>query len=323
VITRRALVPRLALLTAGGGAVWLVRDRLPWLGPRVAFANGRETAWLPLSGHGGLIEVAAVVNGTAIRAVIDSGAEFSAIDRGLAGRLGLPRTTALPLLAYGVSGQPDLTHTVKLDFAVPGLEAPGLHAAALDLARLSSVTGRDFSMLVGRDVLSRLVVEADLPGDRVRFLAPGLYRPPPDALTLALRRRGGAPVVAVRVEDAAPVDVMVDTGATGLLALSAAAARDAGLVAPGRAIAAARSVSLGGLSLDRVAVARTVQIAGLTLRNVGVQIYTPGRNSPAPAGLLGAGFLRRFRIALDLGESRLHLIRPGLRLVPAPPEPTR
>lgn len=314
--TRRRLLARLGLLATAGAALFLVRDRLPWPPLEPRFANGRDTPWLPLPERGGLIDIAASVNGAPIRAVVDSGAQFSAIDRGLAERLGLARTLAAPLLAYGVSGAPSLTHTVRLDLSLPGLAIPGLRAAALDLAAISDATGRDFHLLIGRDVLRELVVEVDFPRDRARFLAHGRFRPARDAIELPLRLKGGAPMVAVQIEDAPPLDVLVDTGASGVLALSHTAASDAGLLAAGRPVSSAHSVSLGGLSLDRLVRARTLRVGSMTLHDADVQIYTPASNAPAPSGLLGTGLFRQFRLALDLNGRRLLLTRPGLIIVP-------
>lgn len=310
-IGRRSLLIGLA---AAAGGLFLIRDRLPWPPLSTRFANGRDTPWLPIP-KGGLMEIEANVNGRAIHAIIDSGAQFSAIDRTLAERLDLPRTLAAPLLAYGVSGGPTLTHTVHLDLAVPGLTVPGLRAAALDLAPIAQATGRMFQLLIGRDVLNRLVVEADFPLRRTRFLAAGAYRAPTDVRTVALNPTAGGPMATVRVESAAPIEVLVDTGAAGVLALSEDAASRAGLLAPGRPVSAAHSVSLGGLSLDRKVIARTVSIGDLVLRNVDVQVYRPAANAPAPAGLLGTGLYSRFRMALDLGAGRLHLVPPSLVII--------
>lgn len=311
-VTRRRFLTRLGLVAAAaGGTLWLVRDRLPWPPLEPRFANGRDTPWLPLPTRGGLIDIPARVNGAEVRAVVDSGAQFTAVDAALAARLDLPRTLSAPLIAYGVSGQPSLTHTVGLDLGVEGLAVPGVRAAALDLAAISQATGRDFQLLVGRDVLRQLVVEADFARHRARFLAPGLYRAPHDARTVPLVERGGAPTTPAQVEGAAPIDVLVDTGASGVLALSESAARGAGLLEPGRPVRRAHSVSLGGLSLDRVVTARVVRVAGLTLREVPVQIYRPAANAPAPSGLVGAGLLGRFRLALDLGGGQLHLTPPS------------
>ncbi|HEY0651065.1 aspartyl protease family protein [Phenylobacterium sp.] len=310
-IGRRSLLIGLA---AAAGGLFLVRDRLPWPPLAIRFANGRDTPWLAIP-PGGLMEIEAAVNGHLIHAVVDSGAQFSAIDRTLAERLDLPRTVAAPLLAYGVSGAPALTHTVRLDLAVPGLAVPGLRAAALDLAPIAQATGRVFQLLIGRDVLSRLVVEADFPRRRTRFLAADAYSPPPDARTVALEVSGAGPMATVQVENAPPLKVLVDTGAAGVLALSENAAQQAGLLAPGRKVSRAHSVSLGGLSLDRRVTARTVAVGDLVLRNVDVQVYRPAANAPAPSGLLGAGLFSRFRMALDLGAERLHLVPPSPMII--------
>jgi predicted aspartyl protease len=314
VISRRALLARLPLVAAAGLGVWLLRDRIPWPAQPVALARGDWSGWVPFGGRGGLIELPGSVNGQPIRAVVDSGAQFTAVDGALAERLALPQTGSLPMIAFGVSGQPTLTRTVSLDLALPGLAAPGVRAATLDLARLAAATGRGFSVLVGRDVLRRLVLDVDFPGGRLAFRGPEAWTPPADAVVLPLRLKGGAPMTTVRVEGV-DIEVMVDTGASGVLALSTRAAQGAGLLAPGRRVSSARSVSLGGQSLDRIVLARTVEAAGVSLSDTAVQIYAPTAAGPMPQGLLGAGFLRRFRMGLDLPGARLSLARPTLSVL--------
>jgi predicted aspartyl protease len=314
VISRRALISRLPLLAAVGAGAWLLRDRIPWPQEPIVLARGDSSGWIPFPDRGGLIELPGAVNGQPARAVVDSGAQFTAVDSGLAARLELPETGALPVIAFGVSGQPTITRTVRLDLTLPGVEAPGVRAAALQLARLSAATGRTFAVLVGRDVLRRLVLDVDFPARRVAFHRPGAWATPPDAVALPLRLQGGAPMTTIRVEGR-PVEVMIDTGATGVLALSARVAQDVGLLAPGRPVSSARSVSLGGLSVDRIVQARSVEAAGVTLRDAPVQIYAPSSSGPIPQGLLGAGFLRRFRMALDLEGKRLLLARPGVTVL--------
>lgn len=307
-IGRRSLL--IGLATAAGG-LFLVRDRLPWPPVATRFTNGRDTPWQPIP-KGGLVEIAAAVNGAPIRAIVDSGAQFSAIDGDLVQRLDLPRTLAAPMLAFGVSGGPTLTHTVGFDLSLTGLAVPRLRAAVLDLAAIGQVTGRDFQLLIGRDVLSQLIVETDYPLHRSRFLARGTYTPPPDARTLKLRDTGRGPMLPAQIEAGPPLELLVDTGAAGAIALSERAAQQAGLLAPGRRVTPAHSVSLGGLSLDRRVTARTANIGGLALRNVEVQVYRPAANAPAPSGLIGAGLFARFRMALDLAGDALHLAPPAL-----------
>ena len=322
-LSRRALLSRLAVLAATGGAVWLVRDRLPWLGPKITFAGDQPTPWLPVVGEGVLLEVEVRVNGREVRAVIDSGAQFSAIDSALAQHLQLPRTTALPFLAYGVSGAPSVTHTVALDLALPGLAAPGLRAATLDIQELSGITGRDFALLIGRDLLSRAVMEVDMSQRRLRLLPPETYTPPRDALMIPLQMRQGAPMAEVRIEDGQPIQVLIDTGANSVLALSSDAAQRAGLLAAERELGAARSVGLGGVALNRRVRVKRLRIGSLSLQGVPVLVYEAAHHAPAPEGLLGSGFLRRYRYALDLPGRRLSLTPPTPMIVPRLPERSR
>lgn len=311
--SRRGL---LLLAAAGGAALFLVRDRLP-RDLDVRFANGRATPWLPLAPGRNLVEIDATVSGRPVRAVVDTGAQFTAVDRVLADSLDLPRTLAAPVLAYGVSGGPTLTHTVTLDVGVPGLHAPGLRAPALDLAALSAATGREFQLLIGRDVLREAVLEIDFARDRMRFLSPGAYRLPFDGQVIPLKQRsGGAPTVPVSIEGRPPIDLLLDTGASGWVALSEAASRDAGLLAPGRPVTRTQSVSLGGVRLDRVVEARQLAIGHLALRHVPVQIYAPAIHAPAPAGLVGASALQGMHVAVDLPGRRLILAAPTLMIVP-------
>jgi predicted aspartyl protease len=322
VSSRRAFLARAALLAAGGAALFAVRDRLPWPPLEPRFADGRATPWLPLPPRPRLIEIAVQVNGAPVRAIVDSGAQWSAIDAGVAERLGLPRTLAAPILAYGVGGAPRLAHTVHLDLALPGLVVEGVRAAALDLAGIAAVTGRNFSLLIGRDVLRRVVVDADFPRERARFVDRAAFRPPGGGFTIPLGTAHGAATAQVRIDGGPPLSLLVDTGATGEIALSEAAAEAAGLLAPGRPVRRARSVGLGGLNLDRIVRVDAVQLGPIAARGVDVQVYAAGTHAPAPTGLLGAGALRPFRAALDLGGRRLYLVPPGLIVVPQVREPT-
>lgn len=317
--TRRTF---LSLTAAGAAGLWLARDRLPWTGPAVRLAAG-GTPWLPIPNRDGLIEIDVQVGGAPLRALVDSGAQMSAIDRVAAERLGLPPRIAAPVMAYGVTGAPTLAHTVTLDLTLPGLAVPSLPAAALALDAIVQAADRDFQLILGRDVLRSVVLEADFLRDRMRFLPLDQRRRPRDALLIPLASIGGAPTVAVQVEAAAPVQVLVDTGSSGVLALSERAARQVGLLRPGRRIETAPSLGLGGLSLDRRVMADSLRLGGVTLRDVPVHIYPDRRGRGALEGLLGAGLLRRFHVTLDLARDRLLLTRPGLAIVSPDLEPRR
>ena len=323
---RRRLLVQLGVLSLAGAGLLVARDRLVWPPPKVRFARGHTTGWMPFVEGGGMIELPAKIGGETIRVVLDSGAQYSAIDASLALKLGLPQASPIPMLAFGVSGQPTVTRSVRLDLDLGAMHLTGLRAAALDLHRLARLTRRPFSMLIGRDLLRTVIAEIDFPAGRAAFHDREGWAPRPDDRAVTARGQRGAIMAEVQVEDAAPLDVMVDTGATSALALSRAAAEKAGLL-DGRHARTGRSVTLGGVSQDPVVRAKTLRFAGQTLRDVDVQVYSPSSQGRIPDGLLGLGVLRRFRVTLDHGGGRMFLAGPfpvmerrrrAVRITPAP-----
>lgn len=305
--TRRSLLTQLGLLGAGLAAAPYLRDRFLWPPPEVTFEGGRaRTDWLPMRGPGPLVEAPAHIHDAPLRVVVDTGAQFSAIDAGFAERLGLKAASPLPMLAFGVSGGPTLTRMVELDLDLGQLHIAGLRAAMLDLAGLSRVTGRNFAMLLGRDALKAMVADFDFPRRRVAFARAEGFAPPDGVAAAPGAIRNGALMSEVQIEGARRIQAMIDTGATGALALSEAVATAAGLL-QGREIGTGRSVGIGGLADHRLVFARDVAFGPLRLKNVPVQIFRPSRASPAPGALLGVMILRHFRTVLDLGAGRLYL----------------
>jgi predicted aspartyl protease len=305
-LSRRRLLRQLALLGAGLGAAWWLRERYLFPTPQVEFAGGRaDTGWLPLTGPSGLVELPARLAGLPIRVVVDSGAQFSAIDANLARRLGL-KPMPLPMLAFGVSGAPAITHTIDLDLTIGPMTVRGLRAATLDLLALSGAMRQPFAMLVGRDLLSVAAADIDWPAKRVALMRPEVLKPGPGWRLVPTHSRARALMTDVSLEGGDPVEVMVDTGATAEIALSETAARRLGLL-QGRAVETGRSVSLGGFSRDRVVRVAEITFAGRRLTDIEVQVFTPAAQAPLPDGLLGVGLLRRYRVGLDLTAGRLWL----------------
>jgi len=165
-------------------------------------------------------------------------------------------------------------------------------------------------MLIGRDVLRALTLDVDWPNARARFVRPAAFQPPAGARVAPTRKTGGALLALVAIEGAAPVELLVDTGATSEIALSQKTARTLGLL-DGRHVSTGRSISLGGVSEDLVLRAGKVEFAGRVLQNVEVQVFTPAARGVLPAGLLGVGILKRYRTAMDLDTGALWLAGPA------------
>ncbi len=296
------------MLAVVGGGLWLLRDRVVWPAPRPVFAQAGGSGWLDLAPGVAVPVVDAVVNGEAVRALVDSGAQASVIDRDLAERLGLLRGVSVPIIAVGVSGGPQTGRTARVDVRLGGLSLPGMPAAALDLSPLGALrgSGPPVSLVVGQDVLRTVVLDLDLPHDRLALHPPATHAPPAELAAAPARTRGRELWTDVVVEGVA-LEVAVDTGLSSALALSEELARSTGLLAPGRPMRRTRSVTLGGASYGREVLADTLELGGRTLRHAPVSVYERGAASLIPPGLLGSGAFRRTRAVLDLGRGRLLL----------------
>lgn len=305
--TRRSFLSQLGLLAAGAGAIWWFRDNILWPSPGVAFeSEAQSTGWLPFGRRrGGLVIVEAAVNGSPVNALIDSGAQYSVVDRALADRLALASPLDPPMIAYGAGGNPQVGRGARADIRIGDVTLSGLAAAVLELGPISQMAGLQVPLILGQDVLNRLTADIDFPNRRVRLHTPGAFPLPPEAMAAPVRREGRALLASVVLEGE-PLDVIVDTGASGALALSRTVAQTMGLL-DGREVRPGSSIVLGGVAQGGVVQASSLQFGGLALEDVDVQIFPLPALPGFPRGLLGLEVLRPYRAILDLAEGTLHL----------------
>lgn len=303
--SRRSFLSNVVLLAAGAGAVWLLRERVLWSAPQPSFATGSSTGWLAFaSDRAPLPTVRAEIEGRRINALIDSGAQYSAIDRGFVETIGL-RSSFAPLVAVGASGQPQLGRGVSADVSVGGLRLEDLKAAVLELGPIAGPRGLSAPLILGQDVLRELVADIDFPGRRLKLVAADAHLLPENAQAAPARSQGRALAVQVAVGDT-PLEVTVDTGASAVLALTRQTADSLGLLT-GQKPRAATSIVLGGAVRSQVVTAPEVTFAGHTYEDIDVMIFDTARVPGFPRGLLGAGALQRFRTILDHGAGTMHL----------------
>lgn len=306
-MNRRDLLVRLALLASGVGGAWWVRDHVLWRRPTLTFAPGAGEDWLAYDAPRVIVPtVRATVGGQTVRALIDSGAQYSVIDRGLFEALGRASTFDMPLLAYGVGGRPQVGRGATLDIAVGGLRIAALRAAILSLGPLARPEGLSAPLILGQDVLGQGVLDLDTTGRRLRLL-PGDAAPPEGVAPVAVKRSGRGLAVAVTVEGAT-IEAAVDTGASALLALSRGAAEGAGLL-DGRPERDGSSIVLGGAMASTVVEARTVAVAGQRYERVETPIYPDVALPGFPAALLGMAAFEGRRVVMDLAGGRLFVSR--------------
>lgn len=308
-MNRRSLLIRAASLAAVAGGAWWARETLFWPAPKLRFENGEATPWMRYARPSLVPTVRATVGGREVIALIDSGAQYSVIDRALFAELpaGERSLFDMPMLAYGVGGGAQMGRGTTLEVALPGLTLGGLRAAILDLGPLAAADGLATPLIIGQDVLEHAVLALDPSRRYARLINPAAFARPPDLLPVPVRRSGTALIAEATVE-AARIEGVVDTGASALLGLSREAAQTAGLL-DGRPRRTGSSLVLGGSLRSQIVEARTVTFADQLYRRVPVGVFDQPPLPNFPGALLGMEAFSGRRVALDIGAGTLHVSR--------------
>jgi predicted aspartyl protease len=298
---RRDLLIRLGAVGATAGGAWWFRDNVLWRKPDIALPPGSE--WLAFAEDDANVPTVNVrLNGRPVRALIDSGAQYSVIDRALLAGPGGAKTFDMPILAYGVGGQAQVGKGVTLDVEVGAARITRLRTAILDLGLLASDAGLGTPLILGQDVLGELMLDLDTEKRRLRLLPRGAALPT-NVLPVDVRRAGRALKTTVTVEGAT-VEAVIDTGSSALLALSRSAATAAGLL-DGREKRQGSSIVLGGAMASTVVQARTMTFADQLYEKAEAAIYGDVAVPGFPDALIGMEAFAGRRVVLDLGGGRL------------------
>ncbi|MEJ6788954.1 aspartyl protease family protein [Brevundimonas sp. BR2-1] len=309
-MNRRSLLIRTAALASVLGGAWWARDHLLWPKPELAFAAGGATPWMPYGRRGPAPTVAVRLGGRQVVALIDSGAQYSVIDRALFAEL--PDTGRslfdMPLVAYGVGGGAQVGRGTALDVELAGLVVKGLRAAILDLGPLASRQGLGTPLILGQDLLGEAVLALDPARRHSRLVAREAFVRPADLAETPVRRSGRALTAEVTVEGTL-IEAVVDTGASSLLGLNRETAARAGLL-DGRPRTSGVHLVLGGSARTAIVEARTVTFADHLYRRVPVGVFDQPPLPNFPGGLVGMEAFAGRRVAMDLGAGTLHVSRP-------------
>lgn len=299
---RSFLLRAVGLAAVVGGGFWL-KDNLLWGAPRLSF-GAEGSGWLDFAVPSTTAPTVEVhIAGRMVTALLDTGAQYSVIDRALVDELGLGDRFDLPLIAYGVGGQPQAGKGVSLDLRLGQLEVPRLRAAILDLGPLASAEGLGAQLVLGQDLFGAAVMDLDLKARRVRLLDPAGFVPSTDMKAVPVAMKGTALTCDITLEGAV-IEAVVDTGFTGLIALSHSAATTAGLL-DGRDETQGTSIVLGGVAKARIVRAQTLTFDNQLRRGVQVQVFEDSPLPNYPQALLGMQMFERLKVALDLGQGRL------------------
>jgi hypothetical protein len=236
-------------------------------------------------------------------ALVDNGIETSMIDLGLARKAGLALTPAGML--HSETGLVGHWRTPPASFTIPGLMAVTMPLSAADLGPMSRIGGREFGMVIARDLLSNLtLVVAN--GQSHFLLMPGN----PDTMPAAMPSvplTGKRPTMPITI-NGRTMQVALDMGMNGALVLSPQA-----WARVGHADAVFRNQLESHVEGQPYETRETslpaVKIASLTASDVKVVVRPLA--AEFADGIVGMGLLSRFDLMLDLKAGRLWLTPKG------------
>lgn len=259
---------------------------------------------LPLAQNGGNVMLSGNVGGEDCTFLIDSGSITTLLDRDWADKLGWPVKGTLRLPTSMWDGQLHWTHTGPFDLGPLKIDPMNVMCLKLNPSRMGENLG-GVRGLVACDILSQTIVQLDYPAKRIRFFSQG-YQPDAQDREIPVNMEAGLPMVEMKVNSKSH-HFLLDTGSGTSLCVP----NEAGLVSP----AAEKFYDPGGVRFvvgtaggwpGRANLAmgpflwKSAPIAVIDQKNAqGLVVNGPG--------VIGYGFLRHFRVTLDLGHSRMWL----------------
>jgi hypothetical protein len=276
------------------------------------FRNGVKETVVPFELAQNHIHFPITVNGHATTALFDTGADFTAIDAGVAKGFGLTGKGAFEVRGSGPESA-ETSIIAKPVLTIGEVEFPLQFAATLSLGALSLREGRPLNGIVGYNVISRFVVEVDYVKQELRFRDPAKWTAPKGATALPFYFRGNTPITEVKVTDrsghSATARLLIDTGARGAVDLSKPFLT-AHKIEPGPALEGPLGAGIGGATSQLVGRLASIELAGVTipLPVTAFSTATGGSDTnPDVDGILGDEVLRRFDVTIDYPHERLLL----------------
>lgn len=262
-------------------------------------------AWGAATGLGirrGRLFIEAGINHVRTRALLDTAAELTVIDRAFAAGIGVSGGQDVEAKGSGPNTQAaSIVEGVNIEAA--GVVNDRATVALVDLSDVSRrLNGAPISVILGRDYFELARFEVDLP--RRIFRAMGANERP-RGQRAALTEEFGTLALEVRAEGRG-ARAAVDLGNGTMPLISRAFASRLGALTDGRPLGLDRGGGIGGAADRQAFQLATLEVSGKTFHAVRVAIDA-GQN--ASDLNLGTSILRHFHMAIDFAQRQMWLER--------------
>jgi len=247
---------------------------------------------------GGRLMLAAQVNGHAVDALLDSGAEASFLDRSFGQKIGL--VGAGSVAAKG-SGEKNFTVPLAkgVTLSAAGVTMRDQTIAVSDLSDVGRrLFGHPLDMILGREIFDAARLRIDIGKSQLEVLDD---KTEPRGTRLETKTVNGIEVFPVRVEGEQTL-AAIDTGNGTNVLVGGVYAKRRGFLTDGRAVTQDKGGGLGGETIRKVVPLKTLEVAGVTLKDV------PGSIDEGDSATdlnVGIAVLKHFVITTDF---RVHAL---------------
>jgi hypothetical protein len=239
--------------------------------------------------------------------LLDTGAGSSILNAAHLPRLGLDPEGVLR--AIGAGGEAEGALVAVESLRLGRMELPAQSWVSLDLSAMEPWLGGEVLGVLGYDTLSLAVVEIDYDRGWVRFHPAASFRPPRGSVPVPVRLDQNIPTVEVEIEGRRAW-VHLDTGSDNHLDLTAPYVRREGLLVDRGGLTETGTLGLGGRAPALQGRLAEFELAGFRFEDLPVNFNQAEEGVFANreiAGVLGAGVLRAFHLALDYSRRTLWL----------------
>jgi predicted aspartyl protease len=272
--------------------------------------NKPEVVEVPFTFERSRVIVLVKVNGKgSYNMLLDTGAEQSAVDLSTAKELGLKLNPIGGGKVVATGKKENILFLTKLpQIEVGNLAAKDLLAVATDFSRISQRVGIPVNGVLRYNFLKNRVVQFDYPKRVVRFysVSPFSTSEQPSIggrMARPFRFYGGDkfPVIDDVYVNGKKIKAELDTGHSGVPALTAAAIKRLGLEAEAQACEPETSEGALGTSVNRKCKLKTLTVGTVTVDSPTVSFRAPNSSlDKAPfEGLLGNDFFKDFVVTFD------------------------
>ncbi len=239
------------------------------------------------------------------RAILDTGASATTLDRAYARSIGLPEGTKIN--AKGAGGNVDAELVSGVTLEIGGIRIENMTVGVMDLSMVSQQLGRPVTIVVGRELFNSAAIEFDWAQNRLTITPANRYEPPKGAAILPVERRGPFNFVKLSVAGLPVIDALLDLGNGGSVKLPSDYWSRQPVLA-GLRHADSQGGGVGGMHMTRSVTFPSIDFAGQRFERVpGTLGGDSHGNQPQLGANLGIGMLKQFDLTLDLGRDRIIL----------------